>query len=49
VATDVLDRRIRLSPDAENDSVRPVGSAGKPGEDDGDPGGRQARRRQEEA
>jgi hypothetical protein len=47
VATDVLERRIRLSPDAENGSVRPVGPTGKPGEDDGDPGGRQARRQEE--
>jgi hypothetical protein len=50
VATDVLDRRIRLSPDAENDGARPVPQTGKPGEDGGKPAdpGRQPPGRQEE-
>lgn len=48
VATDVLDRRIRLSPDAENDPAGPVPEPWKPGNDGGNsvdpgeqPGGRQ--------
>jgi hypothetical protein len=50
VATDVLDRRIRLSPEAENGSARPAGTAEKPGGDDGDsadPGGLPPRRQEE--
>jgi hypothetical protein len=51
VAADVLDRRIRLSPDAENDPAGPAAGAEKPGEHGGnsvDPGGQPPRRQEEE-
>jgi hypothetical protein len=47
VAADVLGRRIRLSPDADGDSARPVRPTVRPGGDVGDPGGPPPR--QEEA
>jgi hypothetical protein len=50
VAADVLDRRIRLSPDPGNGPAWPVPGPAKPGEDGGDSvdPGRQPGARQEE-
>jgi hypothetical protein len=51
VAADVLDRRIRLSPDTGNGLAGPAARTGEPGEDGGnsvDPGGQPGGRQEEE-